>query len=192
MHDVTEVHEVVVGMLEAHVPVPQRRDVQVGRHLLDAHAAVDATCRSVGDLVVRGAVSCLPLLGGTEGEQPLDAVQASPLIRGAPARGGDDVGRGGWVWAEHAGYCLAAVEDGLGFSLGRSSWRLEGDGKAGGTGSSGSICEIDRVKARGWSNTHAIFDKLVAKMQAIAHRVPQVDTQVRASATPLPLSCDSQ
>lgn len=100
MDDMTQVHELMVGMLKAHVPMSQRRDVQVGRHLLDAHAAVYAAGRAVGAFVGGGAVCRLPFLRWTEGEQTLDAVQPSPLIWGPPAGGGDDIRGGGGVRGE--------------------------------------------------------------------------------------------
>lgn len=114
VNDMTEVHELVVGVLEAHVSVAQRRDVQVGRDLFDAHAAVYPARGSVGLLVGRWAVCWLPFLLGAQREEALDAVQPASLIWCTPTRGGDYVRCGGGLWGQGGGDGFAGIEFGLG------------------------------------------------------------------------------
>ncbi len=103
MNDVREVHERVVGVLPAHVPVAERRDVQVGRDLFHGDAAVDAACGPAGLRVARGAVGCIRVPGAAEeGGEPSQAASLAAAaalderLRLGPALGScDDLFGGG-------------------------------------------------------------------------------------------------
>lgn len=64
----------MIRVLVAHVAVPERGDVQVGRHLLDLDRSVNPACRSVRDgsprLSIEGVRSLGRRRGGKEGEEP--------------------------------------------------------------------------------------------------------------------------
>ena len=69
-----KVHELVIGVFQAHVPVAQRRYMQVRGHLLDFNAAVYSACWAVLHLVIGRSIARLRFAwsrGG--GEQSPDA-----------------------------------------------------------------------------------------------------------------------
>jgi len=88
--NVRQVHQGVIRVLIAHVPVAKRRDMQIGGYLLNLDTAVNSTGWPVVDFVVCGAVLTVAMLFGRR-EQPSDTTQRS-LIRGSASRRGYDFG----------------------------------------------------------------------------------------------------